>query len=373
MRSQDMTNLKKLFTPSEDPEIAFPQALGIDTPEVEVLYREIFGDLDEKVFGIGWWAPHPGTSRRILISNYLLECIRSIRTNLTEAALHLLEAVDYWDKEGDFLANCVSIGKDGKPHFEVPKRTSPGEDLARRMATLHAVGFFRALVGALDCLGASVVGVLAIPASITFADLKTTRKILLKSQNPIHIDFRTMLDGILLATGPAGWTDWVYDFRNMVVHRGRRVNITQLVPRRVPLLGPDGKVIPRATIAEHLPSDPCSSQVEAFLDNARSPVLTEHAETTLRGALNSVIDATRKTAIELSKVWAFRRKDPIRLTQPKENWPAFPDTQSTGFEGYNPGSVPYNPLEWHAHHDLYRLFSTAALSDDLRPRWKEFD
>jgi len=92
MRSQNMANLLKPFAQSEDPEIAFPQSVGIETPEVEVLYREIFRDLDEKVFGIGWWAPHPGTSRRILISNYLLECVRSIRTNLTEAALHLLEA-----------------------------------------------------------------------------------------------------------------------------------------------------------------------------------------------------------------------------------------------------------------------------------------
>lgn len=271
------------------------------------------------------------------------------------------------------MANCVSMDRDGKPSIEVPKRTAPADDLARRMATLHAVGFFRALLGALDCLGASIVGVLAVPAPITFADLKTTRNILIKSQNPIHSDFRSKLDGILLAAGPAGWADWVSDFRNMVVHRGRRVHITQLVPRGIPLLGPDGKVIPRATIAEHLPSDPCRSQVEAFLDDDIPPILTEHAETTLRGALKSAIEVTRKTAIELSEVWALRRKGPTRLTQPKENWPALPGASSSGFKGYSPSSVPYKPKEWRAHVDLYTLFRTAALSDDLRPRWKDFD
>ena len=373
MRSQDIANLENLFSSSDDPEIAFPKAIGVDTPEVELLYREIFNDLDDKAFGIGWWAPHPGTSRRILISNYLLECVRSIRTNLTEAALHLLEAVDHWDKEGDFLANCVSVGENGKPIINVPRRISPVDDLARRMATLHTVGFFRALVGALDCLGASIVGVLALPTSITFANLKSTKKILMKSQNPIHMSFQAKLDGILVAAGPAGWADWAIDFRNMVTHRGRRVHITQLVPRRVPILGPDGKIIPRATIAEHLPSDPCRSQVEAFLDNIRSPVLTEHAETTFRGALASTTEAIRKSALELSQIWALRRKNPSLLTQPRDNWPTFPDANQTHFNGYSPGSTPYKPTEWRAHSDLYKLFTTAALSDDLRTRWNTFD
>ena len=373
MRSQDAARLEIPFSPSDDPEIAFPKAVGIDTPEVELLYREIFNDLDDKIFGIGWWAPHPGTSRRILISNYLLECVRSIRTNLTEAELHLLEAVDYWEKEGDFLANSISVDDNGKPIINVPSRTRPIDDLARRMATLHTVGFFRALVGALDCLGASIVGVLAIPTSITFADLKRTNKILVKSQNPIHMGFRTKLDGILVAAGPAGWADWTIDFRNMVTHRGRRVHITQLVPRGVPILGPDGKVIPRVRIAEHLPSDPCRSQVEAFLDDGRLQVLTEHAEITLRGALSSAIDAIRKSALELSQIWVLRRKNPSLLTQPRENWPNFPDANQTHFNGYSPGTTPYKPTEWRAHADLYKLFTTAALSDDLRTRWDTFD
>lgn len=373
MRSQDAAKLEIPFSHSDDPEIAFPKAVGIDTPEVEHLYREIFNDLDDTLYGIGWWAPHPGTSRRILISNYLLECVRSIRTNLTEAALHLMEAVDHWDKEGDFLGNCLSLDQNDRIVIDVPKRRKPADDLARRMATLHTVGFFRALVGALDCLGASIVGVLALPISITRADLKKARATLRKSPNSIHAGFLTKLEDCLITSGPTGWVDWSIDLRNMVVHRGRRVHITQVVPRQVSLLGPDSKIIPRSTIAEHLPSDPCRSQVEAFLDSTRSPVLTEHAEGTLRGALSSTIDFIKKSARELNEIWALRRRNPTLLIQPMENWPIFPETNQTGFTGYKPGSTPYTPQEWRAHPDIHKLFTAGALSDDLRPQWDTFD
>ena len=57
MRAQDYAKLEAPFSPSDDPELAFPKAVGIDLPEIEQLYREIFDDLDDKVFGVGWWAP----------------------------------------------------------------------------------------------------------------------------------------------------------------------------------------------------------------------------------------------------------------------------------------------------------------------------
>jgi len=59
---------------------------------------EIFDDLDGHVFSVGWWAPAPGTSRRILISDHLYNCVHSVEPNLIEARLHLLEAMDCWDQ-----------------------------------------------------------------------------------------------------------------------------------------------------------------------------------------------------------------------------------------------------------------------------------
>ena len=284
MKAADLNNLRRPFSAGEDPELAFPKAVGVNVPEMEALYRQIFNDLDDRVFGVGWWAPHPGTSRRILISHYLLECVRSIRENLTEAALHLLEAVDQWDKESDFLADCISVDKTKRLSVKVPPRRTPEDDLPRRMATLHAVGFFRAVMGALDCLGASIVGVLALPTSIQFADFRTPRQFRPKTTHQLQSDVLIKLDHIVSEAGPTGWAEWVIDYRNMVIHRGRRVHINQIIPRRPPLLGPSGKVIPRMMTAEHLPSDPCRSQVESFLDNARLPGLTEHGELTMRGS-----------------------------------------------------------------------------------------
>jgi len=245
MRIDDLAHLRSPFAAGEDPELAFPKAVGINVPEVEVLYRQIFNDLDESVFGVGWWAPHPGTSHRILISHYLLECVRSIRENLTEAGLHLLEAVDQWDKESDFVADSLSVDPSGRVSVSLPPRRCPEDDLARRMATLHAVGFFRAVVGALDCLGASIIGVLALPENIQRADLKVARKALHSATHPLQSDFLVKLDRITSDAGPTGWMEWLTDYRNMVIHRGRRNHINQIFPRRPPVLGPTGRIVPR--------------------------------------------------------------------------------------------------------------------------------
>lgn len=373
MRPTDLENLRRPFGAGDDPELAFPQAIGVNLPEVETLYREIFNDLDEINYGVGWWAPHPGTSRRILISHYLLECVRSIRQNLTEAGLHLLEAVDNWDKESTFLADCMSVEPNGQISVHVPHRRCPNDDLARRLATLHAVGFFRAVVAAQDCLGASIIAVLALPKNIQYADLKAAQKALREASHPLQSNFLRLLDQTILDAGPLGWVEWITDFRNMATHRGRRININQVIPRQPPLLGPSGRVIPRAMTTEHFPSDPCRSQIEAFINNDRSPVLTEHAEATMRGALDSSITVVRKLCAELITAWKTRRNTPSSLNQPKANWPEDYPSRSTKFSGYRPGTLPFNPAMWVSHRDIEKQFKTAALSDDLRPLWETFD
>lgn len=373
MRSEDLENLKTAYPTSEDPETGSSKVLGVDTPEVRLLYDEIFNDLDDTIFGVGWWAPHPGTSRRILVSHYLLECIKSIGTNLIEAALHHLEAVDYWERESDFLANSVSRNKDGKLSVKIPPRRTPEEDLLPRMATLHVVGFFRALVGALDCLGASVIGVLALPIDLRHASLDRARKTLERATAQIQGNFRIKLNQIIEGAGPTGWLDWVIEFRNMVVHRGRRWPINQLLPRPVRILGPNGETIPRVMVVQHLPSDPYRSQVEAFVGQKPAPVLTEHGEATMRGAMASSLNLIRNVAEELMEVWKARRRDPSQIIQPKANWPNGLCLESTGFIGYEPTSVSYDPSWWISHRDMARQFRTAALVDDICHRWSSFD
>ena len=373
MRREDIGRLKTAYKASAVREVEFSKAVGVDVPEVRRLHKEIFNDLEDKVFGIKWWAPHHGTKRRILASHYLLECVSIIETNLTEAGLHLLEAVDYWERESDFLANSVSTGQNGGFSIKMPRRKTPEEDLPYQMATLHAVGFFRALVGALDCLGASVVGVLALPVDLRRTDIIYARKSLEKASKPMQADFREKLRLIIADSGPTGWLEWLNDYRNMVVHRGRRPNMTQLRPKPVRILGPDGHAILRTIAVRHLPRDPNLSQIEAFADPPRTPVLTEDATVTMRGSLNSSLHLIRSVAAELVEVWKIRRQTPSLLPQPKENWPKGLCLESTGFIGYAPDSLPYNPHLWIAHPALGKQLKTAALSDDLRHLWQSFD
>ena len=71
--------------------------------------RPYYTSTDRARLLLGWWAPYPGTSRRILISDHLYNCVRSVETNLVEARLHLIEAMDFWERESDFHARAVSM------------------------------------------------------------------------------------------------------------------------------------------------------------------------------------------------------------------------------------------------------------------------
>jgi hypothetical protein len=122
----------------------------------------------------------------------------------------------------------VSVEPNGRISVNVQPRRCPNDDLARRLATLHAVGFFRAVVGALDCLGASIVGVLALPKNIQYADLKAAQESLRNAAHPIQSDFLGKLDQTISDAGPLGWVEWVTDFRNRATHTGRPVNINQV-------------------------------------------------------------------------------------------------------------------------------------------------
>src|SRR5215510_14198267 len=102
MRREDIDRLSASFPGNADPDARFAQALGVYIPSVMTLYREVLGDLDQVRYGVGWWTPHPGTSRRILIGDHLLLAVQSIQTNLHEAKLHLLELLDVWQQHAAF-------------------------------------------------------------------------------------------------------------------------------------------------------------------------------------------------------------------------------------------------------------------------------
>ena len=106
MRPDDIARLSQPYPDGPDRGTAGPtRALDVDTPNWEALERRIFADLTiEQPYGFGWWAPHPGTSRRILISDQLYACTTSVSTNLVEAGVHWLELLDAVDREDSFQA-----------------------------------------------------------------------------------------------------------------------------------------------------------------------------------------------------------------------------------------------------------------------------
>src|SRR3989442_1078984 len=233
------------------------RALQVDIPVWRELGSDTLADLDDHVFGVGWWAPGPGTSRRILISDHLYNCVRSVESNLIEARLHLIEAIDFWERESDFHARAVSITRDGNLEVEMPERRRPLDEITPAMGILHAIGFIRA--------------------------------------------------------------------------------------------------------------------IEMFLEAARPPVLTESAAMTLLGVLESTLRLIGEGGRLLLDVWRTRRGNPALLPQPREQWPAGPSTATAGFEGYAPGSMPYDPTQLRSDATLVRRMMGAALGDAARGAWANFD
>src|ERR1700730_17128538 len=178
MTRADIERLSQEYPVRDPRQGRLARALQVDIPVWRQLGDEILGDLDEHVFGVGWWAPGPGTSRRILISDHLCNCVRSVETNLIEARLHLIEAMDFWERESDFHARAVSISADRTLKLEMPERRRPLDEITAAMGILHSIDFIRAIAGALDCYGASVVGVTALRVNLLRADLDSARRAL---------------------------------------------------------------------------------------------------------------------------------------------------------------------------------------------------
>ena len=233
MRASDVVRLSKPY--GGDPNVPGPGpagALGVDTPAWSQLETTILGDLSaDSPYGIAWWAPHPGISRRILIGDQLYACTQSTHDNLIEAALHWLEFLDCADRESDRLAYAVKI-ENGEFVVKAPRRQNPLEDVGLELVRLHVAGMVRALAGALDCMAGSIIGVVALPTRILRADFGVVRSMLKKvAEKPsgedevVQASFGKKLVSMIAASGTSGWLDWSLAFRNMLVHRGRRIEV----------------------------------------------------------------------------------------------------------------------------------------------------
>ena len=357
--------------------------LGVQTPNWEALERSIFDDfVTEWPYGIGWWAPHPGTSRRILISDQLHACSTSVSTNLIEAGVHWLELLGAVDREDSFQADAIRIVH-GEPQVFPPPRLTPLESLGPDMVRLHEVGVARALSGALDCAAGTIIGVMALPLSILKAGFVGVQRHFERRETGTtegerrQEQFANHLTETIASVGPAGWLDWVLNFRNMLVHRGRRIEFGQFVRRDPVLVDPSGRPVPRSRVVTHLPLDPDRSDMDVHREPDLPPVLTEDVRQTLEGSMRSVCALVEALGEQLAAEWEWRKEHPGTLTQPRAQWPRVSDPARPNpqplFEGYAPGSHAYRPGVFIAHHDTGRRLLAAALMDHQRHEWRAFD
>lgn len=380
MRAADLARLNELYPEAIEPTEADARAaIGVKQPHWASLESEIFADfIEQQPYGIGWWAPGPGTSRRILIADHLSCCLASVAGNMTEASLHWLEYLDASDRDSARLASAVKMLPSG-PFIDPPRPRCPSEQLAPDFVRMHQAGLIRGIASALDCLAGVIIGVAALPQSILKADFKQARAVLARVNGTAsagakaQADFAAQLEAAIASAGPLGWLDWTLDLRNMLVHRGHRIELGQYLPITPVLLGPDGNPAPRARRVSHLPRDPGRSDIEVFVDTPWSMVLHEEGRQTLRGVMNSTSLLLEAGARRLLDLWRWRRAHPGDLRQPADQWKNGPSKQSTGFNGYAPGSLPLEPSMGMMHPATARRFHAAALDDASRPQWATFD
>lgn len=369
MRSDDLKPLEAEFTEAElvDWQGAVLDRLGARSSNVDRLCEEVLADLDTVNLGISWWG---GTSakRRILVSDQLVVSARGIWENIRDARLHHLEAQDAWAR---FAAGFAAAGPGPEPQIVLRTPKAPVDTLPQAFADLHLAGFFRAVGSALDCLAATCVGVVGLPVRILTADFTAVRRYLSRAMAgpvPSVRTFSEWLETAISETGPSGWVDWTLQMRNMLVHRGRRLQLVLASAVAPTLVIPTGE---RIRLNHLLPKDPGRQQIEVMRD-AGGPLkseLREHADDTLTGVFRSVLRFCDLTASELLDRWKLRRASADSPQPLEAQWPDLRPSPSSGFPGYDPnvavppGSIRLGPS------DTKRLLA-AAVMDDRRHLWE---
>jgi hypothetical protein len=349
--------------------------LDVQVPSVRTLADQVLGDLDAQLHGIGWWAPHLDDKRRIFLSDYLVQLMWSFPQNLVEAALHLFEVETNHERVCDQIKHAV--GPDLK--VRMAPKTSLRELLPGRLVDLHAAGVFRALGSALDTLAGIVVAVGAFEQKIITMDFdKLFKKAIPTSPGgQLQGRIKTVVEDSVRAAGPPGWLGWTTEYRNMLVHRGRRLQLGSLVPDAGPsVLNASGTPILRARGIMHLARDPNNSDLQAFFGATSQPsrlsnVLEEDGVRSLGSALEAVVFVARRVSDVLLEVWQARRTAPNLLLQPRSQWPDL-SIHPDAFAGFTPGSVPVAPTSLTASPNMVLRLRAAAVESSLRAKWLGF-
>lgn len=335
----------------------------------------------ESPYGLSWLADSCGTKLRVLVSDYLYCCVASVTGHMREAGIHWLELLDSVERNNARFSDSLSV-IDGEVVPATRPSASPIEHLTVDLVSLHRAGMIRAVASALDCVAGAVAGIAALPEPIMRVGWPGIRRYLAKlpaNQGDEVVAFQqhvaSELERAISSCGPPGWLEWVLDYRNMLVHRGRRIETGQLEVSSQPRLDVDGSMQPTVSVLTHLPRDPARSDVEVFLESGGvgRGLLSEPSELTLLATLVSTRDLIECMASLLSVACDKRRANPLAIRQPLEQWPKGPSSERGRFEGYQPGALTFEANMLVSGGAIVRRLRSAALDDANRGRWETFD
>lgn len=369
MRQEEISKLNEPYNNAMcELDRRFDSAVGADVPSAGRLFKEIFSDLDTTSFGISWWQSLP-VEERILISDYLYQCADGIEKNLVEAKLHYLEWLDARDRQNNRIVDGIKFRPNGEPYFKHPSSNAPIDDLPNRLEGLNLCGFFRGIGSSLDCLGAVIIGVLGLDTSLRHSSINIAERVLsdVKASGSLgthlQIDFRDFFQSVKKSTGPEDWLDWADQYRNMFVHRGRRITHNQVHPREPRLYDSTGNWIPRATSTLHLAKYPDKSDAETLIK--LNMVLNEDADTTFKGVFRSTRELEEAICKRLLSIWEQRRTNPSLIEQPEGQW-SDKKLRKCVFVGYHPNAEPLNPNEITGNPVLFNRMLAASADDAHR-------
>lgn len=373
MRRQDLEKLNEPYAEGREKlDRRFASAIGAGVPSAGELEGEVFNDLNPTTLGIAWWTSLP-REERILISDYLYQCVDGIEQNLIEAKLHYMEFEDARDRINERIKGMVSLNRMGGVDQKHPPSLKASDDLHFALEKLHTGGFFRAIGSSLDCLGAAIIGVMALPSSLRKSDILRAQDSLRmvkengRAGHQLQLEFREFLEDAI-ADGPEDWFVWATQYRNLFVHRGRRVIHNSLVDSGLRLFDSEDWPIIRVDSIMHLAKYPDKSDAEAFI-LGRNTLLNEGAHVTLPGIFNSCQELLEKVCERLVTVWKERRLNPHLLEQPIAQWKDA--SKSCHFMGYKPESPSLDPDIAVSNPALAHRMLAAAVYDHQRHIWAD--
>ena len=383
MRVEDRRALSEPFPVGRKAEVESEIAtrLRVPCPKVLRLEDEVLDDLaDGPPYGIEWWreSAEGDRARRILLADHLCACLRTLVHHLLAARLAWSDFVEARQEENAVFGRIASVTDDGKVQLSRPDSPAESRDLAEAKARLREDGVALSLHSALDCLAAIVAIVASLPVDARRASFPAVRKKLREiASTPGQARELREMQGMLSkhiedtigGSESVDWIEWLYSYRNLIVHRGRLRSHVDVRPSGG-IVRPDGRPA-RWKFLACLPKYPELSDVENFLVSSKlgENLWSGDSEAILRRLIERIPGFVEETAGVLLEVWERRRACPEAAFLAPEQWRPSAEVRVRGGGSAaksGPTTVSTIPL-------IRKLWRAAAMTAEQRQVWEETD